>query len=257
MCAKDLQVIIEDWPYESGQINVRKIRGGDNRIKIQMRVNLGVLQMEVKGRPDGSRPHDRESLLDYYRERVEDHRTRNGTDLGFSLDPDECREIREEAFQYYQRYLANFVLEDYGAVVRDSKRNLEALEFCGRYAADEEDRYAMEIYRPYIVMMNVRSAAMLAVGKGHNRTALSLVESGLRQLKEFYQKFGPPGAYRESSEAYVLRALRKEIRRHLPVSPVRKTRKLLERAVKEERYEDAARLRDRLDSLRKQLRGEM
>ena len=252
MSAKDLQAIIGDWPYESGQINVRKIRGDDNRMKIQMRVNLGILQMEIKGRPDGSRPFDHESLLDYHRERAEGHRIRHETDLGFSLSPDECREIREEAFQYYQRYLANFVLEDYAAVVRDTQRNLDALEFCRQYAGDEEDRYSMEVYRPYIVMMNVRSAAMLAMTKNHYRTALSHVRSGLRKLKDFYQQFAPPGAYRESAEVQVLRSLRRELRKYVPVSPIWKTSKMLDRAIREERYEDAARLRDELETLRKQ-----
>src|SRR5512136_614433 len=113
MSSKDLSPIIDEWPYEPGHISVRKIRGKDGRIRIQMRVNLGVLQMETEGRPDGARPYNRESLLHYHTERLEDHKRRNGTDLGFALDPDECREIREEAVQYYHRYLANFVLEDY------------------------------------------------------------------------------------------------------------------------------------------------
>jgi hypothetical protein len=53
MPSKDLRLITTDWPYEPGQINVRKIRGVDNRIKIQMRLDLGLLQMEMTGRPDG------------------------------------------------------------------------------------------------------------------------------------------------------------------------------------------------------------
>jgi protein-arginine kinase activator protein McsA len=49
----------------------------------------------------------------------------------------------------------------------------------------------------------------------------------------------------------VLQALRKEIRRYVPEDPIRKTKKLLDRAISEERYEEAARLRDELESLRK------
>ena len=256
MPAKDLHTIMDDWPYEPGQINVRKIRGNDNHIKIQMRVNLGILQMEIKGRPDGSRPYNHESLLEYHRERVEAHNRNTGTDLDFALDPEECQAIREETFQYYQRYLANFVLEDYEAVAKDTKRNLEVLDFCRQYAAEEEDQYLLEPYRPYIVMMHVRSQAMLAMEKGHFRTALNHIEAGLRQLKVFYRQFGQPGAYRESSEAEVLRALRREIRRHVPQDPIRKARKMLDRAVREERYEDAARLRDELENLQAQRKGE-
>jgi hypothetical protein len=249
MPSKDLRLITDDWAYEPGQINVRKIRGLDNRVKIQMRVDLGVLQMEVEGRPDGRRPYDHESFLEYQLKRVEAHQRRNGTELGFTLDSEECREIREEALQYYQRYLANFVLEEYEAVVRDTKRNIEALDLCTKYATTDEDRYSLEQYRPYIVMMNVRSKALSAMQKGAYRTAMAHIETGLQALKEIFTGMGEPKAYRYSGETQILRALRKEIRKHLPADPVATIRRKLNRAVEEERYEDAARLRDELESL--------
>jgi hypothetical protein len=252
MSSKDLSTIIEEWPYEPGHISVRKIRGKDGRVKIQMRVNLGVLQMEIDGRPDGERPFNRESLLQYHSERLEDHKRRNGTDLGFSLDTDECREIREEAVQYYHRYLANFVLEDYEAVARDTQRNLEVLELCTKYADEDEDRYALEQYHPYILMMNARSKALLAIESKRFRTALAHVNSGLRRIRDFFRSYGEPKAYRLSGEVEVLRLLRKEIMTHVPEDPIRRTQRLLKRALKEERYEDAAKLRDELESLRKQ-----
>lgn len=252
MSSKDLCLITGNWAYKAGQINVRKIRGADHRIKIQMRVDLGVLQMEVVGRPDGLRPYNRESLLEYHLERIEEHERRNGTDLGFALDPEECREIREEAFQYYQRYLANFVFGDYGAVARDTQRNLAVLDLCSKYAAEEADRYSLEAYRPYIVMMNARSKALAAMKDETYRTALAHVDTGLLTIRDFFRKFGKPKYFRRSGEVQLLKSLRREIREHLPVDPVARLRRQLHRAVKEERYEDAARLRDELESLSKQ-----
>ncbi len=247
--AKDLSPILEDWPYEPGRINVRKIRGADNRIKIQMRVNLGLLQMEAEGRPDGCRPHNCESLLAYHEARIENYRLRNGTDLGFLLNQEECREIREEALQYYHRYLANFVLEEYEAVARDTQRNLRALDLCQRFAEDDEDRFALEQYRPYILMMNARSRALSAMQQGMYRTALAAVNAALKAIRDFFRRYGEPGAARESAELQVLRDLRREIHRHMPEDPVHRARRLLRRAIKEERYEDAARLRDELEAL--------
>lgn len=249
MPSKDLRPILDNWDYEPGQINVRKIRGLDNRIKIQMRVDLGVIQMEIEGRPDGQRPYNHESLLHYHTARIAAHQRRNGTELGFALDSEECRALREEAMQYYQRYLANFVLEEYEAVVRDTQRNIDALDLCAAYASEDQDRFFMEQYRPYIIMMNARSKAMGAMRRNAYRTAMAHVESGLKTIKAFFVRFGEPGAYRESSEVMVLKALRKEVRKRLPEDPIRKARKKLERAVREERYEDAARLRDELDAL--------
>ena len=90
----DLQQALRDWPYEPEKISVRMILGGDGTVRIQMRVELGILQMEAQGRPDGYRPHGCESLLAYHRRRLAKHEHRNGTALGFSLSRDDCRALR-------------------------------------------------------------------------------------------------------------------------------------------------------------------
>ena len=54
MATNDLRPILGGWEYEPGQIMVRKIVGLDGAVKIQMRLDLGVLQMESTGRPDGN-----------------------------------------------------------------------------------------------------------------------------------------------------------------------------------------------------------
>lgn len=53
MASKDLTPILRDWPYSADRITARKIIGRDSTIKIQLRIELGVLQMEPIGRPDG------------------------------------------------------------------------------------------------------------------------------------------------------------------------------------------------------------
>jgi hypothetical protein len=66
LSGKDITPVLKGWDYEPGTINVRKINGVDGSAKLQMRVDLGLLQMEMSGRPDGVRPHGCESLLDYF-----------------------------------------------------------------------------------------------------------------------------------------------------------------------------------------------
>src|SRR2546429_7269356 len=83
--SKDLTPLLKGWDYEPGTINVRKIFGADGRPKVQMRVELGLLQMELNGRPDGARPHGHESLLDYFEQQLREHNRRHGTELGFHL----------------------------------------------------------------------------------------------------------------------------------------------------------------------------
>src|SRR5579875_2926738 len=88
--SKDISPVLNDWEYEPGTINVRKVPGLDGRPKLQMRLDLGLLQMEVTGRPDGRRPHGYESLLDYYEHLLEQHRQKAGKDAGFELTEEQC-----------------------------------------------------------------------------------------------------------------------------------------------------------------------
>jgi hypothetical protein len=214
-----------------------------------MRLDLGILQMELTGRPDGIRPLGCESLLEYFEGQLRTHTSRNGTTLGFQLNSEQCQALREEAAMYYQRYLSLFVLEDFPAVVRDTARNLRVLDFCGKYAVDEQDRLVMEQYRPYIIMMNVRAAASIDFKEGRPADALSVVKTGLARIKKFFARFGQEEIYLKSHEARVLRKFAREIRRHLPVDPKVKLQSMLERAVKKEDYERAAKLRDELKRL--------
>src|SRR5438046_6188809 len=87
--SKDIVPMLKGWDYEPGTINVRKISGLDGKPKIQMRLDLGLLQMELTGRPDGNKPHGHDSLLEYYEEMILEHKKTNGSELGFHLTSSE------------------------------------------------------------------------------------------------------------------------------------------------------------------------
>src|SRR5436190_16846055 len=89
----DLNDLLRDWPHEPGQIKVRKILGSDGKEKIQLRIDLGLIQMEVSGRPDGQEPYDCESLLQYHQQRAE--RTEKKGEK-FELSADEIGELQQE-----------------------------------------------------------------------------------------------------------------------------------------------------------------
>jgi len=248
--SKDITPVLKGWDYESGTINVRKINGVDGAPKLQMRLDLGLLQMEMNGRPDGSRPHGFESLLEYHEDQLADYRRMNGSDIGFALSSEQCQQLREESLMYYQRYLSLFVLEEFSGVVRDTSRNLRVLDLCGKFGMDEQDRLMLEQYRPYITMMNTRAAASLLVEEKKLREAHDILQQGIEQIREFFVRFGQPEAFAESNEARVLRRMAREVRKKLPVDPIQRLQNRLDKAIKVENYEEAARLRDEI-ALRK------
>ena len=248
--SKDITPVLKSWEYEAGSINVRKVSGIDGSPKLQMRLDLGLLQMEMTGRPDGDRPHGRESLLDFYEEQLNDHTRKHGTEMGFALTNEQCQALREEAVMYYHRYLSLFVLEEFSGVVRDTDRNLRVLDLCGKYATDEQDRLILEQYRPYITMMNAKANASIHLERKQFAQAIKQVEAGMERIREFYERFGQEEAYTKSNEVRVLKRFSREIQRKLPVDPGERLRRKLDRAIREERYEDAARLRDEIEARR-------
>ncbi len=246
---KDIAPVLDGWAYEPGTINVRKIIGLDGEPKLQMRLELGLFQMEVTGRPDGTRPHGYESLLEYHQKRLDEYRHKHGNAMGFHLTEAQCQSLREEAMLYYHRYLSLFVLGEFQGVALDTDRNLRVIDLCGRYGVTDHDRLVLEQYRPYILMMNTRACASIEVERENYPVAYRIVRRGLRDIRKFFERFGQPQAFKQANEARVLRRFAREIKQKLPIDPVRELQKQLDRAVKEERYEEAARLRDELERI--------
>lgn len=250
---RDLTPAIDGWEYEPGTINVRRIVGLDGMPKVQMRLELGMLQMEVTGRPDGRRPHGFESLLEFHEHRLVEIKQKNGgAPAGFVLTPEQCNELREEAAMYYQRYLSMFVLNDFLAVMRDTSRNLRVLDLCGKFAVAEQDRVLMEQYRPYIIMMNTRAEASLLIEEKQLHKALDAVRRGLRRIREFFENFNHPEAYDRCEEVRVLKRFGREVKRKLPVGQLERLQRKLKKALQSEQYEEAAKLRDAIAAYQQQ-----
>src|SRR5690349_13235608 len=57
--------LLTDWPYDPDSVSVRIVKGDDERDVIQMRLDMGVLQLETTGRPDGARPNGSETYFDF------------------------------------------------------------------------------------------------------------------------------------------------------------------------------------------------
>ena len=245
----DITQAMRGWAFEPGQVNVRLIRGNDGKPKLQLRLDLGLLQMELDGRPDGKRPHRHPTELAFHKKRLAVHQKRTGSDAGFALTPSDCQALREESAMFYHRYLSLFVLEQYEAVIRDTQHNLDVLEICGRYGKSDYDRMCLEQYRPYILMMNVRAKACEALKKGYVQTAVAYLRGGIKQIAHVAPREHRREFLRSSNEARILLDMLKQIRSQLPADPREILNKRLAEAVKAEKYEEAATLRDQLNEL--------
>jgi hypothetical protein len=248
---KDIRPIINSWPYRPGKISVRKIIGEDQRIKIQMRLDLGLLHMEAAGRPDGSRPNNCENYLKYYQSQLAAYEKVNHTDIGFELKPEDCKKLRDETLMYYHRYLACFILEDYDRVIDDTFVSMQIFDLCTKYAAKRNDRFALEQYRPYVIMMNTRAKAQQAAKCKKIPLAIQHIRTGLKTIRNLFDDADQPEEYGYSAEVAILKQLGRKMQRKLPGDPQRIIEKKLQKAIEGEKFEEAAILRDQLKKLKK------
>ena len=246
---KDLTFIVDNWEYNPDDVTVRSILGIDGREKIQMRLDLGVLQIEPQGRPDGKRPYGHESLLEYYQEQLQLHSELYGSDAGFVLSGDACALLRQESMQYYYRYLSLFHLGRFAEVLRDTQRNLRLYNFVHRYGATAEDREVLEQFRPYVLMMCARAKACAQLEQKHFSDAVREVDNGIEAIRTHWIGMNRLDQLEHCREINFLREWRDNIETTRPLTVEEKLQQSLRRAVEREDYEQAAQLRDQLRAI--------
>ena len=245
----DLNSLLRDWPHEPGAIKVRKIAGLDGREKLQLRIDLGVLQMEMTGRPDGVRPHGFESLLAYHQDRCA-RAERAGEE--YELTAEQCTELQQEGIQYYHRYLSLFQINDFGGVVRDTQRNLDLFDFVIAHSDREELAWGLQQLRPYVLMMNTRAKASIFLGAGKFPEAIREIERGRNAIVDFFQRSNFPELAAKSSEIAFLEEWLEEVRAKRPLSKLELMQREMETAIARELYERAAEIRDAIELLKTQ-----
>jgi hypothetical protein len=265
----DIDPILHDWPYRPDDITVRVIEGEDERRKIQLRLDLGVLQMEFDGRPDGRRIHDEESWLAYHQRRQRDHDAANPDGAPYLLEPEDCAELLREGVQYYHRYICFWHLGHYELCARDTERNLRLFAFVREHARDDRDKLRFDQWRPYVTMMHARAVATPLVELEQWDAAAGVLDAGIRGIERFLEEYNQAGRASQVGELTFLRRWKEEILTKIkpqsgssadlsagvpaePASRATELRAQIEAAVVEERYEDAALLRDELQRLNEQ-----
>ncbi len=241
----DITGILRNWDYDPTSVRARWIKGRDGSMKIQLRLDLGLFQMEVEGRPDGARPRGYATLLDYYR--VISRSTPRSKEA-FVLNSDACAELQQEAVQFYYRYLAFHALKDYDGVIRDTDHNLGLLELASRYAENDDLSWQFLQFYPYVRMMNARAKAEKAMGEKKHEEAAGILQKALDDIQAFFTEYGD--VEKDRPEVDLLIDMMSQLKGQRPVSSADKLREQLDQAIAAENYEKAAVLRDKLNGLK-------
>jgi hypothetical protein len=246
----DISHLLREWEYQPGQVVVRRFKAKDGKEKIQLRVDLGLLQMNAEGRPDGKRPFGHETLLEYYQARLYKYvGAHEGSDAGFKLKAEDCAKLQLEALQFHHRYICLLQLEDFAGVIRDAERNLAVFDFVEKHAESEELVWALRQFQPQLLMILTRARGAQALQAEDYTLALRLVEEGLEQIRTFYRETSGNEAAEQNPEVNSLEEWLEEIRARRPLSRRERLERALREAVRSEDYERAAKVRDELKNL--------
>lgn len=246
----DISDLLSSWDYQPGQVSARRFKGQDGEEKLQLRVDLGILQMNADGRPDGKRPMGSESWYEVYRGRLSEFRRKNdGSEVGFRLDSDAISKLQQEAIQFHHRYICFFQLKDYAAVEADCDRNLDVFEFVARYAANDDLAWALLQFTPQLLMMRARARGTHLVRRRKHEAAIKAIEDGIESLEEFYRGHGREDLLEQSGEVHSLQQWLEDVRSKRPMTQLERLQKALDEAIRLEDYEKAAAVRDQMRKL--------
>lgn len=246
--SKDLTALMNEWPYDPDQ-TMRVIVADDGRSVLQVRLPLGIEQYELVGRPDGSRPFGKETVVAELRDRLQKYESDHGTDEGFLLSHDDCVLLQNEGILYYYRYLLLFQMNDFERVAKDTEHNLDVCRFLERYCEDNEDRNAVLQYKPYILRMNAMAKAMHSIHNHLKDAARGILENAIEEIENMGEIDSPAFQFERIRSVNYLKSALKQVDDKGPKNPLTTLQKELEAAVEEEDYERAARLRDKIREL--------
>lgn len=229
--------ILDDWPYEPNSVSVRTVTGRDGRELIQMRIEMGILQLEIEGRPDGDRPNGFETYFAYLQHEA-------SLDDAMTMSEDQCSEADREFVQFYHRRICWLAMREFDHAKVDADHTLGLMDFCRDHSPDESWTLTHEQYRPFVLFHRTQAAALGALENDDAETAIEEVNVGLNRLETLFSAFDDFDEFEENELVARLIELRESVREKFSVG--RTLQEQLNDAIESEQYELAARLRDEL-----------
>lgn len=237
MSSEHLDDLLEQWPFDPESLCVRLLKGANGRDVIQLRVDLGILQLETEGRPDGLRPKGYATLLDQLCKQ-------EAEEPEFELEEATCIEIDREFVQFYHRRVAWLRLQRFDRAVQDADHTLALMDFCREHSPCEEWTYQHEQHRAFVIFHRSQAAALQAVEDQTPEAAIEAINAGLALIEDNFEELGWEDQFENDELVERLVDLRESLRNEFSIE--KSLKEQLAEAVESEQYELAAQLRDRM-----------
>ena len=240
MSKENIDYILEHWPFDPLSVNVRLLEVSQRKV-LQMRVDMGVLQLEIEGRPDGGRP---DGCTTYYHLLQEKARS---TEPDFVLNDDECIEVDREFVQFYHRRVCWLQLKEFNRAVNDADHTLALMDFCKEHSPDEQWTISHEQYRPFVLYHRTRAAALAELEADTDdcaENAIKEVDKGLENLRKLFVDYEAEEQFENDELIQRLIEFKTNLMEKYAIGKSLEVQ--LEEAIANEDYEQAAEIRDRL-----------
>ena len=223
----DLSDALQSWPGDPFSQSVRELQAADGRPLIQVRLDLGILQMERSGRPDGTAVHGHQTAL-------------------AAWDAGDCGEhgellLRAEFGQFHTRGRALMILGHR----REAAQDGEHLVNIAARLANTPSTHSHSLM-PAAITFRAHAGAEAAISDSRTDLARIALESGLRELQQVLNT----EEFQRSPEAALLRSMIEAFTPRLPSSQRAELEARLQDAISQENYELAAILRNELRMMR-------
>jgi hypothetical protein len=244
----DLDELLEGWVQPRDEVPARVIAGLGNELLIQLRVDMGLVQMFPDGRPDGQCYCGCTTALDFFRQQLRD--ATSPPDLDWSVL---ARELQQ--FNYRRLALMSLIEEasthqDVNAARVQLRRAIRDIDHCLTIFAltDEHSEHgpgSAVALIPALIFHRARLLALLREAEERVDDAIEELKAGATALDDMLARMGveEPARARDPGVAH-LRKLEKRLRSRHGVEQT--LREQLEQALELDQFERAAHLRDEL-----------
>lgn len=251
----DLNELLGDWAAPTDEPAARLVTLEGGRQALQLRIELGLLQMELDGRPDGSRCHGHPTVQEYCQR--EQH-------LGRPIPDELWRELDRELHQFNYRRMALTYLVEQSTSEKPAAAELELLT---RLLADIETCLSIlhmgceaaafqgiSGLLPTLMHDRARFRARWFLGHDMPHEAIAEADAGVAALEDLVAELDASGQMRAADPT--IESLRRASRRMRKRFGIQRTlSEQLEDAIAHDDFETAARIHSELEQHRSIARG--
>ncbi len=236
----DIGPILKYWEYLNESMMVELDDKGPKGKHIHIRLGTGCISMSPSGRPDGTQPSGFRSYWEFFEQKYAESEND-------CIQDSDALNLLQEIILFNARSLAYLHLKEYIKSSMDALRNLHVVNFLINNKSNYTEQF--ELIRPHVQMVYHRTLAEMSCCQQHYEQAIKYLVQGIEKIGGFVKESLVLSESVTAREIKVLSQFQSDLELQFPYLSRVSLEKELKKAVKEEDYELAVSLRNRIQGL--------